>query len=338
MENTVKKEVKEMSIWIIGEKRNGNIPRVVDECIGAGERLASKLNCNLNLILLGENLLSISEKLTKGNLTKVYLLESKELAKFSIEKYSEALAQFMRPLAPKYIILGATYTGRDLSPALASRLEGSLINDVLEIKMQEEITFIRPLYAGKILAEVKPTKEPVILTLRPNVFPLPSLSEKKFDIETISINYPLSDRTKVVKQEIKEKEEPDVSEATVVVSGGRGMKGSENFSLLTKFARLLGGAVGASRAAVDSGWMPHHHQVGQTGKIISPNLYIACGISGAIQHLVGISSAKCVIAINKDPEANIFKVADYGIVGDVFEVLPIFIKILENGGGGVNIN
>jgi electron transfer flavoprotein alpha subunit len=213
--------------------------------------------------------------------------------------------------------------GKDLAPRVAARVGAGLVSDVVKLGVDGgRLKARRPMYAGKAFATVEWTGEPQMATLRPNVFPLsPPEAARKFETVTPSVDV-ANQRAKVVKVEATASGKIELTEAQIIVSGGRGLKGPENFKLVEELAAALGAAVGASRAIVDAGWVDHHFQVGQTGKTVSPSLYIAAGISGAIQHLAGMSSSKVIVAINKDPDAPIFKVADYGIVGDVFEILP----------------
>jgi electron transfer flavoprotein alpha subunit len=218
--------------------------------------------------------------------------------------------------------MAGTTVGRDLSGRVAARLGVGCLADCTRLSIEGgTVVAVRPVYSGKALATVEGgAKHPVVVTLRPNVFPA-TAGDGQAAVETVAL--PAVDIRAVVREVVaKEAGELDVAEADVIVSGGRGIKGPEHFALIRELAQALGAAVGASRAVVDAGWIDHAHQVGQTGKVVSPTLYVACGISGAIQHLAGMSSAKLIVAVNKDPEAPIFKVADYGIVGDLFQVLP----------------
>jgi electron transfer flavoprotein alpha subunit len=232
------------------------------------------------------------------------------------------------------VLAAGTVLGRDLAARTAARLGTACAGDLVELEIGADGTLRgrRPVYSGKAFARVAiPRTRPALATLRPNVFPAEP-AERPGRGEPVALERPYDParlRLRTVEIRRAAEQEVDVAEATIIVSGGRGLKGPENFSLVRDLARALGGAVGASRAVVDAGWIPHAHQVGQTGKVVSPTLYVACGISGAIQHLAGMSSSKVIVAINKDPEAPIFKIADYGIVGDVFEVLPALTRAVE---------
>ena len=225
------------------------------------------------------------------------------------------------------MLVGGTAMGRDLAPRAAARLETACASDLVHVEVDGDGTLRgrRPVYSGKALATVAiPAARPCVATLRPTIFPLPEADDSRSAerIDGPAAVPPDALKVRTIRLETPAERELDVAEASIVVSGGRGLKEPENFSLVRELAKTLGAAVGASRAVVDAGWIPHKHQVGQTGKVVSPNLYIACGISGAIQHLAGMSSSKVIVAINKDADAPIFKLADYGIVGDLFEVLP----------------
>jgi electron transfer flavoprotein alpha subunit len=225
--------------------------------------------------------------------------------------------------------------GKDLAPRIAAKLEAGLASEITELRNDGgNLIATRPVYAGKAYVDVKITSEVKIYSLRPNVFKPEQTENVSFDVENVKIDLSNNDFSAAVKETTVSAEKIDVAEANIIVSGGRGLKAPENYHLVEELAKVLGAAVGSSRAVVDAGWRPHSEQVGQTGKTVSPNLYIACGISGAIQHLAGMSSSKCIVAINKDKDAPIFQIADYGIVGDVFEILPAlteeFKKVLSN--------
>jgi electron transfer flavoprotein alpha subunit len=220
--------------------------------------------------------------------------------------------------------------GKDVSPRVAARLEAGLAVDCTNLRLNSgEIIATRPVYAGKAYIDIKINSAIKIYSLRPNVFKPEKTGAGNVSVEKLNISFEDKDFASQVREVVVSSEKLDVAEADIVVSGGRGLKGPENFYLVEDLAKVLGGAAGASRAVVDAGWRPHGDQVGQTGKTVSPKLYIACGISGAIQHLAGMSSSKCIVAINKDKDAPIFQIADYGIVGDVFEILPVLTEELK---------
>lgn len=250
-------------------------------------------------------------------------VNDKLIEQFSNGLAAIAIADAAHAIGAKIVILSATATGKDIAPRIAVRLQAGLLADCIEfIPSGDSVEAVRPIYAGKALIRVKPDTALVVATLRPNVFTARMAEPATVAVETFSFASDKDVRTSVVVSTSQNEGTIDVAEADVIVSGGRGLKGPENFHLIEELARSLGAAVGASRAVVDAGWRPHREQVGQTGKTVAPSMYVACGISGAVQHLAGMSTSKVIVAINKDKEAPIFKVADYGIVGDVFEVLP----------------
>ena len=246
--------------------------------------------------------------------------------KFSHTAFAKAVSEVATGGGYNIIIMSATTFGKEISPAIAVRTDSALCPDCVDIKINDEnITATKPVYAGKSYVNIKFNSGKILLTLRPNVFKAIKVNAENPVTENIdinSLNITAADFRTVVKEVVISSEKLDVAEADRIVSGGRGLRGPEHFNLIENLAAAIGAATGASRAVVDAGWRPHSEQVGQTGKTVSPSLYIACGISGAIQHLAGMSTARCIVAINKDKDAPIFQVADYGIVGDVFEVLP----------------
>lgn len=317
-------------ILVYAEVREGKIKKSSLETLSEAKRLAEKLNYPVNAVLVGKNMDDFSSELFKYGAEKVYLLENSLLDNYSSDGYSNALVEVIKEINPEIILFSATSMGKDLAPRVAAGLNVSLACDCTQTLIEDgKFKVIRPIYAGKAYAKVSFKAKPVVATLRPNVFPLIEPLDTKGEIvkKEINVPEPMSKVRKILKEEGAEL---DVTEAEIVISGGRGMQSAENFKLLRELASLLpNSAIGASRSAVDSGWIGHQHQVGQTGKTVSPNLYMAFGISGAIQHLAGMSSSKCIVAINKDPEAPIFKVATYGIVDDLFKVIPALIKELK---------
>jgi electron transfer flavoprotein alpha subunit len=253
---------------------------------------------------------------------------------YAPELYARALADAARDSVASIVLAAGTTMGKDLAPRATARLGSACASDLVEIGIDEQGALVgrRPVYSGKALVRLSMTAAvPALATLRPNVFPVTEPDpSRQAEVRTIEAPLlPEALRCRVVRLELPEQKEADVGEASIVVSGGRGLKEPANFSLVRELAEVLDAAVGASRAVVDDGWIAHRHQVGQTGKIVSPDLYIACGISGAVQHLAGMSSSKVIVAINKDAEAPIFKVADYGIVGDLFEIVPALTEALR---------
>ena len=256
------------------------------------------------------------------------------MSKYDSNAYVKCLHQLIKDKKPAIIIASATIRGKDYIPRLSGRLNYGLITDCIGFELTDNIIFKRSVYGGRLIAAVMyEGAELLIVTIRPRSFEHRKIETAKGEIIQFKPNLEQNDILVAVREIIKEGgKRPDLSEADIIVSGGRGMKGAGNFKLLEELADILGGAVGASRAVVDEGWMPHSFQIGQTGRVVSPVLYIACGISGAPQHLAGMSSSKCIVAINKDPNAPIFRVADYGIVDDLFKVVPVMIQEIKSEG------
>lgn len=314
------------------EIRENKIKKASLEALSEAKRRADDLNEESVAVFLGNELDNLAQEAFQYGASKVYLIENPLLEKYSSSLYTSALSEFIDEIKPKAVFFSATAMGKDLAPRVAAKLDVGVATDCIKTRAENSgLEVERPIFAGKALAAFQFKSEPQIASLRPNVFPL--LEPLTEEGEVVKKEVELSeDQAKEQVVEIKREEgaELDVTEAEIVISGGRGMKGPENFGLLKDIIALFpNAALGSSRSAVDSGWVDHQHQVGQTGKTVSPNLYIAVGISGAIQHLAGMSSSKFIVAINKDPEAAIFKVADFGVVGDLFEVIPPLKKELE---------
>jgi len=324
-----------MAIWIYAEHKNGQLKKVTLELLSAGRKLADQLNDELAAVLIGKDVAVLAGALGEYDADKVYLAEDDALKNYTTDGYTNVLAALAKEYQPAAILLGCTVQGRDLAAQVAQRLHTGLCTDCTGLELEDgQLVFIRPIYAGKAFVKaVIPEARPSMATVRPNALGVTEPQAGR-SAAVIKVAAQPGDIRQVIKDIVSQiSTRPELTEADIIVSGGRGMKEPENFKILEGLADMLGAAVGASRAAVDAGWVPHSFQVGQTGKTVSPVLYIACGISGAIQHLAGMGSSKCIVAVNKDPEANIFKVADYGIVGDLFEVVPLlteeFKKILE---------
>jgi electron transfer flavoprotein alpha subunit len=311
-------------VLVFVEVRAGKVKRPSLEALSVGRRVADAFGSKLHAVLAGSSVAGLADGLAVVGPDSILLSEHPLLELYHPEAYAEVLAAAARRSSPVCLLLSATSLGRDLAARTAARLDAALASDCVEIGVRGEgLIAKRPVYSGKALATVRLAGIPAVATLRPNAFPVterPGTAPRVVPLE-VALD-PARVRARTVRIQAAEGTEMDVSEASIVVSGGRAMKGPENFALIRDLAAALGGAVGASRAAVDAGWIGHQYQVGQTGKVVSPNLYIACGISGAIQHLAGMSTSKVIVAINKDPDAPIFKLADYGIVGDLYEVLP----------------
>ena len=318
------------NVLVIAEQRDGVLKKVAFEMLGAGSDLATALGGSVEAALLGSDLGDMPDILAQYGATKVYVADDPALATYSSEGYAGTLAAFIGKVEPAIILIGATAMGTDLAPRLAAQLGVGLASDCVALEVDGgRLIATRPIFAGKALAKVKLNGDPQMATVRSNV--LHALEPDEGATATVEPVAAVADgvRAKVVDIVGAGEGDIDVAEADRIVSGGRGVAGAEGFVPISSLAKTLGAAVGASRAAVDAGWIEHAHQVGQTGKTVTPNLYIACGISGAIQHLAGMKTAKAIVAVNKDPEAPIFKVADYGIVGDLFEVVPLLEKEFE---------
>lgn len=317
----------ENKILVLLEQRNGQIKKASLEAVKTAYDLSSKISCESEAIVIGNEIDNL-ESIGNYGIGKVKHYKHSDLQNYSPSAYSKILSEHSKETGASIIIIPNTSLGKDLAPRIAAKLDAGLAMDCISLDTQSnEIIATRPIYAGKVLLDVKLNSTVKIFTLRPNVFTAAKVGESKAEIVNVNVDNPdLS--TKVV--EIKKSEgKLDVAEAEIIVSGGRGMKGAEHFNLVEELAQLLGAASGASRAVVDAGWRPHSEQVGQTGKTVSPTLYIALGISGAIQHLAGMRSSKYIVAVNKDKDAPIFQIADYGIVGDIFEVVPAMIEEIK---------
>jgi electron transfer flavoprotein alpha subunit len=309
-------------IITFAETRDGKVRRSSLETLSEGVRLASDLGASVESVLVGSGVQELASELGAYGAARVRVFDDESLGAYSTEAYTRAMAQAVQAAGASVVLIPFTALGKDLAPRLAGRLDAGLVTDCAALGVQDgQLLARRPVYSGKAYATVCWEGEPRLATLRPNVFALgtPDPSRKS---EVVPDRVDGSARAMVTATAATAAGKVELTEAQIVVSGGRGMKGPEHFVLIRDLADALGAAVGASRAVVDAGWIDHQHQVGQTGKTVSPSLYVACAISGAIQHLAGMSSSKVIVAINKDKEAPIFRVASYGIVGDVFEILP----------------
>ncbi len=317
-------------ILVFIEARQGMIKKSSLEALCAGRSLADKAGGDVIALVIEAE--PSEGELARFGADRVLVARHDLLSWYSPESFCSTLVQAVRAVSPAIVLASATAMGRDFLPRAAAALRVGLAQDCTELRVAEGgIECVRPIYAGKAYACVRPVRTPAVATLRPNVFPLGELepSRKAVKEEFVPELDPGKVRIRATGTVSSGGQKLALTEASIIVSGGRGIKGPENFPLIQALADVLGGAMGASRAAVDAGWIDHSHQVGQTGKTVSPTLYVACGISGAIQHLAGMSSSKCIVAINKDPEAPIFKVADYGIVGDLFTVVPALTEEIK---------
>ncbi|MEW5768509.1 MAG: electron transfer flavoprotein subunit alpha [bacterium] len=321
-------------VWVISEQREGKLMGVSLELLGEGRRLAKKLGVDLSTVLLGSGLNHLAEELISAGADRVYLADDLVLKDYQGDAYTKVLSDLVEEGRPEIMLMGATMIGRAWAPRVAARLETGLTADCTALDVDEEGRLLqtRPALGGNIMATIIcPNHRPQMATVRPKVFKKPDLDlTRKGEVVKLQPRLKKADIKSRILEIVKEvKGEINIAEADIIVSGGRGLGGPENFKLVEELAAALGGAVGASRAAVDAGWISSYHQVGQTGKTVSPKLYIACGISGAIQHLAGMQSSDCIVAINRDPAAPIFDIATYGIVGDLFEVLPLLTTKLK---------
>jgi electron transfer flavoprotein alpha subunit len=307
------------------ETREKKIKKSSLEALSEGRRKADELKTGAAAVLMGTGMEGLAAELFPYGASKVYILENPSLDRYSTQDYAAVLAGLVQKFSPAAVFFSATAMGKDLAPRLAARLGVGLASDCTLVAVKDgQLEFTRPIFAGKALLTFRLTSTPQVISLRPNVFPLAAAAAAAGEVIREAVEIPAAAARGEVTEIIQESGgELDVTEADIVISGGRGMKGPENFALLREVSALIPrSTVGASRSAVDSGWIGHQHQVGQTGKTVSPNLYMAFGISGAIQHIAGMSSSKVIVAVNKDPDASIFKVADFGVVGDLFQVIP----------------
>jgi electron transfer flavoprotein alpha subunit len=303
----------------ITEQRDGTFRKVSYEVVSEGRRMADGLSTQLTAVVIGAGVDALVEEIKKYGPDRIVALDDAGLADYRTDAYTHAIAAALQPLDPAVIITGASVQGKDLAARLAARLNAGLAMDCTGIALQNGVlTYTRPMFGGKILADVQIQGAPQIVAVRPNVMSItPAAKESAVEKPAVQTG---EVKTVVAEKVMDAGSKVELTEADVIVSGGRGTAG--NFAPIEELTAALGGAVGASRSAVDEGWRKHGDQVGQTGKVVSPALYIACGISGAIQHLAGMSSSKVIVAINKDPEAPIFSKADFGVVGDIFQILP----------------
>jgi electron transfer flavoprotein alpha subunit len=311
-------------ILVFGEVRDGELRNVSYEAIAAAKQVAD--GGEVVGLLFGESVQNLAGNLIYHGADRVITVEDSQLKSYTPDAYTQAIMQVINSEQPDGLILGHTALGKDLSPRVAAKLKSGLISDVVRI---EEDGFIRPIYSGKAFEKLVVNEGLILATVRPNNITALEKDESRSG-EIVSMNVEIKNLQTIVKEVIRKAVGGvDLSEAKIIVSGGRGVKSSDGFKLLQELADLLGGAVGASRAACDAEYCDYSLQIGQTGKVVTPDLYIACGISGAIQHIAGMSNSKVIVAINKDSEADIFSIADYGIVGDLFEVVPMLIEELK---------
>ena len=325
------------NIWVYIETEEGKPKAVGFELLAPGRNLADKRGCSLVAVVIGNGVEETAKQAIAYGADQVLLLDAPEYNIYNTDVFGEAMVGLIEKYQPEGILIGAKNNGRDLGPCVSCRIKTGLTADCTAIDLDAEsgnIAWTRPAFGGNLMATILcPNTRPQMGTVRPGVFKKPVADESRTgEIIREQMKIP-ENRVELIKRVREVAESVNLDEAEIIVSGGNGVGSAENFSYIKALADALGGAVGASRAAVDNGWISHAHQVGQTGKTVAPKLYIACGISGAIQHIAGMSGSDTIIAVNKDPDAPIFSVADYGIVGDLFEVLPVltaeFKKIKE---------
>ncbi len=318
------------AIWcIVEDDRKGSPKKVMSEVLGEATRLGLG---PVEAVWLTDTATEAGlAQLGAWGANRIVLLENAALAPYRAEVWARVLAELAAKESPKTILAPVTSRQRELMARLAARLGAGLAADSVSLSAQGDgLIATRPVYAGKLLSRVTWTKTPWMVTLRPNVFrPAEEQPGKTATVDRPTLTMPAATMKFVERREEAATGLPELTEAEIVISGGRGMKGPENYVILEEMAGVIGAAVGASRAAVDAGWRPHRFQIGQTGRTISPKLYMGFGVSGAIQHLAGMRTSKVIVAVNKDPEAPIFKIADYGIVGDLFEVVPALTQELR---------
>jgi electron transfer flavoprotein alpha subunit len=337
----IEKQAKEdlsqyRGVWVFGEQFCGGIAPVVYELIGAGRQLADDRKSELAVVVLGHDLDKAAAELAEYPVDKVYLYEAPELAQYDGERYSRVLADIVRSMKPEIMLAGATTQGRSFMSQVAIKVYTGLTADCTGLAIGSDDGLLyqtRPAYGGNVMATILcPYTRPQMATVRHKVFPTSPKRSNGARAEIVRLNAKpqlFSSRSEILEFIQQCESTVNIVEADIIVSGGRGIQDPSNFAVIEELAKALGGAVGASRAAVDAGWIPYCHQVGQTGKTVCPKLYIACGISGAVQHQAGMSSSDTIIAINKDPDAPIFQIANFGFVGDCLEVVPMLTKKIK---------
>jgi len=324
-----------MNILVFAEQRDGKFKKVAFEVSHAAVDLGKQLGAEVIGLVIGKGIVPIAADLGGFGVPSVLVVDDDRLAYYSTTGYASAVAKAVEAVSADIVLFPATAMGKDLAPRVAARVKAGLAADCVSLTVENgDVVATRPVYAGKALIEVRVRSQKKVFSLRPNVFSAGSANGTNAKVENLQVAFQDSDfSSKVTAVSVAKAGRPDLTEADIIVSGGRGLGGPEKFAMIEELADVLGAAVGASRAVVDAGWRPHGDQVGQTGKTVSPSLYIAVAISGAIQHLAGMSSSKFIVAVNKDKDAPIFQVADYGIVGDAFEVIPEMISEVKKALG-----
>ena len=317
-------------VWVFAEQREGELQKVSLELLGEGRKIADKLGVKLTALLLGHNIKDLANTLGEHGADEVIVCDNKLLEHYTTDGYTKVICELASERKPGILFIGATFIGRDLGPRVAARLSPGLTADCTQLDVEVsngDLLATRPAFGGNLMATIVcPDHRPQMATVRPGVFEKLPLGENDATVENVEIKFNSNDiRTKIVEIIKEHKDIVDISEANVLVAGGRGIGSEENFKMLKELAEVMNGSIAASRAAVEKGWVDKDYQVGQTGKTVRPNIYVACGIPGAIQHAAGMQDSDMIIAINKDESAPIMKLADYAIVGDVNKVLPELI-------------
>jgi len=320
-------------VWAVTEQRDGAFRKISYELVSEGRRLADKLGQKLTAVVIGASMKEKAKELSQYGADRIIMADDPRLGQYTTDAYVEIMGQLVKAEEPSVLLMGASVQGKDFSARLAGRLGVGMAQDCTAFDIENGgLIATRPVYAGKAYTTVGfENSFPQMATARPNVMSVLAPDAGR-SAELVDAQFTLDDaalKTKVAEAIKDASGKVDLTEADKIISGGRGMKGPENFKILEDLADVIGASVGASRSAVDAGWRPHRDQVGQTGKVVSPNLYVACGISGAIQHLAGMSTSKVIVAINKDAEAPIFQKADYGVVGDLFDVVPALTEAVK---------
>ena len=322
-------------VWVFAEQRDGKLMQVAAELLGEGKKLADERNTELCAVLLGDGITALADELIGYGAQKVYVADDKELETYRTDAYTKVISEAVEKYKPEIVLLGATHIGRDLGPCIAVNADTGLTADCTRLEIGDDegnLHQTRPAFGGNLMATILcPYSRPQMATVRPGVMEKAAYrADNKGEIIRLDVDFRDGDiRTKVLETVKSLESRVSLADADVIVAGGKGIGRPEGFELLQKLADRFGGVVGASRAAVDSGWIEHSHLVGQTGTTVRPKIYIACGISGAIQHIAGMDGSEYIIAINKNENAPIFSVADYGIVGDLYQIVPLILEELD---------
>jgi len=331
------------NVWVFAEQRDGALTKVSHQLMGKARELADTLGAQAAAVLLGDKVEPLAQELIADGADVVYLVEDPLLGHYRTDAYAKVISDLIQSKKPEIVLFGATTVGRDLAPRISQRIYTGLTADCTGLDIDESERLLlqtRPAFGGNIMATIIcPHHRPQMSTVRPGVMRAPQPDENRQGVvERVPLSISEQDLNMKITEVVKEaRRRANLEDAKIIVSGGRGLGGPEGFKIIEQLAEALGGEVGSSRAAVDSGWIEHDHQVGQTGKTVRPALYVACGISGAIQHQAGMKESKFIVAINKDPGAPIFQIADVGIVGDLFKVIPEVVKQLKAVGAGSKI-